>query len=205
MLKIGVTGGIGSGKTTVCSIFARLGIPVLFADDIAKELSNSDPVIRTQLSKFLGATAYTLNGTLDRSLVASLIFSDKKLRQRVEAVIHPRVEEEIEHQIDALQKNGHRLAIVEAALIFEAGLHKKLSAVVVVDADEEVCIRRIQQRDNSSAEAIRQRMKTQMNSRKKITKADYIIWNNNSLEALEMKVHFLYSIFITLSNEKQDA
>lgn len=205
MLTIGVTGGIGSGKTTVCSIFAHLGVPVLFADDIARELSNSDPVVHSQLSKILGATAYTLDGTLNRSLVASLIFSDKKLRQRVEAIIHPRVEEEIDHRIDTLQKNGHQLAIVEAALIFETGLYKKLNAVIVVNADEEICIRRVQQRDNSSAEAIRQRMKAQMNAQKKITMADYIIWNNNSLEPLEMKVHFLYSIFITLANEKQDA
>lgn len=200
MLKIGVTGGIGSGKTAVCSIFARSGVPVLFADDIAKDLSNSNLEIHKQLNAILGSSTYLSDGTLNRQFIASQIFSNKKLKSQVEAIIHPRVEEEIERRAKDLQRNGHKFIIIEAALIYEVGLHKKLDAVVVVDTDEEVRLQRVKHRDGFSGEAVRQRIKAQLDTKKKVAKADYVIMNNNSLEALERKVHFLYSIFIRLAN-----
>jgi dephospho-CoA kinase len=200
MLTIGITGGIGSGKTTVCAVFARLGVPVLSADEIGRELGDSDPAIRIQLTKILGSSAYTSDGRLDRPFVASRLFSDARIRRRVENVIHPRVEEEIDRRLDELRRDGHKLALVEAALIYEAGLQKKLDAVIVVDSDEAVRIRRVRERDGSSEDDVRKRAAAQMSPAKKILKADYVIKNNNSLRTLETNVQFLYSILSALAN-----
>ena len=198
--KIGVTGGIGSGKSAVCSIFARLGVPVLYADDIAKELSITDPTIRKKLIALLGGSAYHADGSLNRSFIASEIFANKTLKKKAETFIHPRVEKEIERQIQELASCGESIAIVEAALLVEAGLHKKVDAVLVVDADESERIRRVCKRDVVSEEDVRRRIAAQLEVKKKLEKADYIIYNNGSREELESKVGFLYSIFKQLAD-----
>jgi dephospho-CoA kinase len=201
ILKIGVTGGIGSGKSAVCSFFAKLGIPALFADDIAKELSSTDSTIRKRLIALLGESAFQTNGSLNRSFIASEMFSNKSLKQKVESIVHPCVEKEIERQIKELANRGRPIVIVEAALIYEAGLHKKLDAVVVVDADESVRISRVRKRDVVSEDAVRSRMTAQLDVKKKLEKADYIIYNNGNLEELESKVQFLYIVFKQLADE----
>ncbi len=106
ILKIGVTGGIGSGKTAVCDIFARLGVPVLHSDEIAKELSHSDQVIRKKLISLLGTEAYLSDGTLNRHFIASKIFSNKDLQRKVEALIHPQVEKERERRNQGINTTG---------------------------------------------------------------------------------------------------
>ena len=185
ILKIGITGGIGSGKSAVCSIFAYLGVPVLYADDIAKELSSTDSAIRKKIIAVLGESAFQADGSLNRSFIASEIFSNKSLQQKVESIIHPRVEKEIEKQIKELAHRGQLVAIVEAALIYEAGLYKKLDAVIVVDADESERINRVRKRDVVSEDAVHSRMHAQLNVKNKLEKADYIIYNNGTLEELE--------------------
>jgi dephospho-CoA kinase len=201
ILKIGITGGIGSGKSAVCSIFAYLGVPVLYADDIAKELSSTDSAIRKKIIAVLGESAFQADGSLNRSFIASEIFSNKSLQQKVESIIHPRVEKEIEKQIKELAHRGQLVAIVEAALIYEAGLYKKLDAVIVVDADESERINRVRKRDVVSEDAVHSRMHAQLNVKNKLEKADYIIYNNGTLEELESKVQFLYIVFKQLAKE----
>ena len=201
ILKIGVTGGIGSGKSAVCSIFAHLGVPVLYADDIANELSVTDSTIRKKLIALLGESAFQSDGSLNRSFIASEIFSHTSLRQKVESIIHPRVEKEIERLFKELAQRGEFIVIVEAALIYEAGLHKKLDAVVVVDADESERISRVRKRDIVTEDAVRSRMKSQLDGKKKLENADYIIYNNGTTEELEFKVRFLYSVFKQLAHE----
>ena len=201
ILKIGVTGGIGGGKSAVCSIFAHLGVPVLYADNIAKELSSTDSNIRKKLIGLLGESAFQVDGSLNRSFIASKIFSNKSLQQKVESIIHPRVEKEIERKIKELERHGENIVIVEAALIYESGLHKKLDAVIVVDADESERINRVRKRDGVSEDAVRSRMIAQLDVSKKLKKADYIIYNNGTLNELESKVQFLYIVFKQLANE----
>jgi len=194
-MTIGVTGGIGSGKTEVCKIFERLGIPVLSADAIAKEISNYDPRVKQLLVRLLGNEAYTADGVLDRAYVATRVFSNKNIQKRMNAIIHPRVEEEIERRFKELDQAGKPVAIVEAALIYEAGLDRSLDAVVVVDAAEDVRIDRVVGRDGSSRNAVLDRIKAQMDSPTKAMKADYIIYNNGTFEELEQRVKFLNSVF----------
>jgi dephospho-CoA kinase len=200
LIAIGVTGGIGSGKTEVCKIFERFGVPVLSADIIAKEVSNYDPRVRQLLVKLLGPQAYTSDGVLDRAYVASKVFSSKSIQKRINAIIHPRVEEEITRRFSELERGGTPIGIVEAALIYEAGLDRLLDTVVVVDAVEEARIDRVVKRDASSRASVLERMKAQMDPSAKLRKADYIIHNEGTIEELEQKVKFLYSIFQNLTD-----
>jgi dephospho-CoA kinase len=200
--KLGVTGGIGSGKSTVCKVFERLGVPVLFADDISKEISTTHPIIKKKIITLLGVEAYTADGMLNRQYIASKIFSNKALQKKIESILHPQVEKEIEHRIAALQQAGHRLAIIEAALLFEAGLDKKMDAVLVLDADESVRVQRVQRRDGASEKDIRARMKAQSDARKNAAKADYVFHNNGSPEELATNARFLYSIVTHLVDEE---
>jgi dephospho-CoA kinase len=199
ILKLGVTGGIGSGKTVVCKMFEALGVPVLYADDLAKDLSNSDTGIRRLIISLLGDKAYGPDGMLDRAYVARMVFSDKTIQKKVNAIIHPRVEEEIGRKFGLWERAGKRVAIVEAALVFEAGLDRSLDAVVVVDADETTRLERVVQRDRVDSESVLKRMTAQMDPAKKLRKADYIIHNNGTLRNLEESVRFLHSIFQSMT------
>jgi dephospho-CoA kinase len=194
-----VTGGIGSGKTEVCRIFESLSVPVLYADDIAKELSNSDGRIRRSLVRLLGDKAYGPDGNLDRSYVATEIFSDKMIQKRINAIIHPRVEEEIERRFVELEMAGKPIVIVEAALIFEAGLDRLLDTVLVIDASAEVRLTRVMHRDSVGHESVLGRMKAQMDQSVKLRKADYVLHNNGTLRDLERSIRFLHTVFQNLT------
>ncbi len=200
-IAIGVTGGIGSGKTEVCRIFERLGVPVLSADIIAKEISNYDPRVRQLLIGILGPKTYTSDGVLDRAYVASRVFSSKSIQKRINAIIHPRVEEEVKRRFLEMERTGTRIGIVEAALIFEAGLDRLLDAVVVIDAAEDSRIDRVMKRDSTTRPSVLDRMSAQMDPESKLKKADYVLHNEGTIEELEQRVKFLYSIFQKLTEQ----
>ena len=195
---MGVTGGIGSGKSTVCKMFESLGVQVLYTDDIAKEVSNSNPAVRAAIVKLLGSSAYNSDGKLNREFVSYRIFSQKRLQQKLNAIVHPEVEKEIDRRSTEPGINGNNIVIVEAALIYEAGLDKKLDVVVVVDADEKLRVDRLRSRDAAKETDIRKRMKAQWNPDVKLKKADYVIHNNGTIHDLEEKVKFLHAIFQSL-------
>ena len=199
LLRIGVTGGIGSGKSEVCRIFEQLGIPVLSADTIAKEISNYDPRAKQLLVGLLGSQTYTADGALDRTYVASKVFTNKAIQKKVNAIIHPRVEEEVERRFSEMEKKGARMGIVEAALIYEAGLDRVLDAVVVVDASRETRVDRVVKRDGTTASDVEKRMNAQLHPKTKLKNADYVIHNDGTVNGLEQKVRFLYSVFQHLS------
>jgi dephospho-CoA kinase len=194
MLRVGVTGGIGSGKTIVCSLFARHGIPVLSADDIAKNLMQNDGSLRAQLISVLGKSAYAADGTLDRAYVAGKIFSDKMLQRKVNNLVHPKVELEIDTRFAALERSGASVGMMEAALIYEAGYDKRLDVVIVVDAPESDRIKRVVARDKTSLIEVKKRIAAQSSTEQKNKKADYIIHNTGSLSELEASVEFLVRI-----------
>ncbi len=202
ILRVGVTGGIGSGKSLVCSIFARLGVTILSADDMAKHVMQENEALRRSLSKLLGASTYTATGELDRGYVAGKIFSHPALQRRVNALVHPVVEAEVEHRFAALANLGQRIAMVEAALIYEAGFDKRLDLVIVVDAPEAARIVRVADRDRMSKEDVRKRMRSQLPAQSKIERADYVIRNSGSIGDLENSVRFIHTILTYIAGQK---
>lgn len=168
---------------------------VYYADEIARELSDSDPTIRQAIINLFGKEAYRPDGTLNRPYVASLVFSKRELQKKLNAIVHPHVKRELERRI---AQYGSRLpfVLVEAALIYEAGLEKMLDAVIVVDATQKERIRRVVERDGVKPDDVRKRMKAQWSQEEKLQRADFIITNNGTLEELESAVKFLYNLFL---------
>ncbi len=201
ILKIGVTGGIGSGKSEVCRMFEKRGVPVIYADAVARDISNYDAEVQTLLRRLLGDKAYTSDGVLDRAYVASRIFSNSGLRKKINAVVHPRVERSIAGKVEELDRAGKRMVIVEAALIYEAGLDKTLDVILVVDADEETRIARVMGRDGVVREQVLHRIASQRDPAAKVNAADYVIGNNGTKEELEQKVTFFHSVFQNLAGD----
>jgi dephospho-CoA kinase len=198
-----VTGGIGSGKSLVCSFFQKLGAPVLSADDIAKDLMTNDSGLRKALARLLGPEAYLADGSLNRKFIAERIFSAPALQKKVNALVHPKVAREIDRRMKAL--NGLTpYVIVEAALIYEAGLDAMLDSVVVVDAETEVRIQRVQERDRSSREDVEKRTEAQWSNKRKVQRADYVLRNNGSIHELGQNVRFLHTLFTTTARQEQE-
>lgn len=176
MLKIGITGGIGSGKTTVCKIFESLGIPVYFADDRAKALMVEDQKLVRQIKKLLGNEAYSSDGSLHREFIARIVFKDPKKLKQLNALVHPAVGK------DGLQWQATQLEVPytlkEAALLIESGSYKFLDYLITVWAPRELRIKRVMKRDDTTREAIEARMSKQMSEFEKLDLADFVIIND---------------------------
>lgn len=200
-LRMGVTGGIGSGKSVVCSLFQKLGAPVLSADDIAKDLMTNDPGLRKALVRLLGSETYLPDGSLNRKGIAEKIFSAPALQKKVNSLVHPKVTLEIERRMNDL--DGHSpYVVVEAALLYEAGLDALLNAVVVVDAEADVRIQRVMERDNSARAEVMKRMDAQWSNKRKIQQAEYVLRNNGSIRELGQNVRFLHTLFINIAQQE---
>lgn len=187
MKIIGLTGGIGSGKTTVAKMFSKLGVPVYIADTEAKKLTNSSKEIRRELISLLGEESY-LDGVLNRKYVADKIFNDKTLLEAVNKIIHPEVAVHFKMWA-AKQKSAY--VIKEAAILFENGSYRNFDKIILVTAPRELRIARVAARDDSSPAEIEQRMNNQWSDAKKIKLADFII-ENIDLEATQKSVETLH-------------
>jgi len=176
MIKVGLTGGIGSGKTLVGEIFKRLGIPVFNADYQAKLILNKDKEVKEQIKSEFGTDIYTNQG-IDRKKLAALIFNDPSLLTKVNAIIHPRVRQ---YFIDWMNEQDARYVIEEAAILFESNAYKELDYTINVHADELVRVNRVVERDNTNVEAVKSRMKNQLGDDERISLADYTIYNNGN-------------------------
>lgn len=164
MLKIGITGGMGSGKTTVCKIFQCLNIPIYDADYEAKNLYNTDLQLREEVILLFGADVFT-NNLLNHSLLAAKIFSNPEKRQALNAIVHPRVQA---HSASWFKKQLGPYALKEAALLIESGAFCQLDHVILVRAAEETRIQRVMKRNPTwSGEEIRKRMNVQMSDEEK--------------------------------------
>ena len=174
MLKIGLTGGIGSGKTTVAHIFEVLGIPVYYADDAAKFLMQNNESIKNQIIENFGAESYVY-GKLNRSHIAAIVFANPEKTTIINAIVHPIT---IADATNWMQKQTTHYAIKEAALIFEANAQTALDYIIGVNSPLPLRIKRIMQRDNIDEAAVMARMQKQMNVEEKISQCHFVIENN---------------------------
>lgn len=194
MIKVGLTGGIGSGKTTVAKLFAKKGIPVYYADTRAKYLMTYDKSLKSQIIEAFGRDVYHRNGRLNRKALASIIFNDKSKLAIVNSLVHPAVAADGKAWYEA-QKTPY--AIKEAALMIESGSHQDLDILVVVTADIEERIRRVQKRDHASIKDVEARINNQLTDAERLAHADYVI-DNNDRNILQEQVDALHEELVRM-------
>ncbi len=196
-LAVGVTGGIGSGKSILCDAFAALGRLVVSADLLARDLTNGDRGILEEISAAFGKSLVTPPGALDRKALAAIVFHDRKARERLNAIIHPRVFRALAERL--AEEPPERLqpyAIIEAALIYESGMG--LDYIIVVDAPEEERIRRVMARDGSSREDVQARIASQIPAEEKRKRADFVVENSGPTSGLGAQAAFLDTLLRSL-------
>lgn len=176
MLKIGVTGGIGSGKSTVCKVFSVLGIPVFEADRIAKSLMNTDLEIREKLVNLFGAAVYLPDQTVDRKYLAGIVFNDPSLLAQLNAIVHPVVRKAF---FDWCDKQQSPYIIHEAAILFESGFYKMMDKTITVATSENERIQRVMKRNGLTFELVQERIRNQWSDDERIKLADFVIRNND--------------------------
>jgi dephospho-CoA kinase len=177
MLKIGLTGGIGSGKSTVAEIFRTLGVPVFNSDQVARDLQENDPDVIAAMKKSFGEKVFT-GGKLDRSKMASEVFKDKEKLQLLNSIIHPAVGKAFEK---FLSENAAKpYAIKEAAILFELVLEKQLDEMITITAPEEIRIERVMRRDGVSEADVRARMKNQLPDETKAALSSFVLVNEGT-------------------------
>ena len=175
-LKLGVTGGIGAGKTSVCRVFSSIGIPVFSADTEAREVMDIDTGIILRINTIAGKNLY-LNGSLDRAELARLIFSNYRLLEKVNSLVHPVVFSRFR---EWEKKQSTPYVIMEAAILFESGASKVVDRVVTVVAPMEERVERVIHRNNLTREQVMERMKNQMSDSERIRQSDYTIYNSEN-------------------------
>lgn len=197
ILRIGLTGGIGSGKTTVAKIFEVLGIPVYYADIEAKRIMNEDKLLKSKLIALFGESAYK-NDILNRPYISSQVFENKTKLNQLNAIVHPAT---ISHGENWMHSQQTRYAIKEAALIFESGVNKYLDYVIGVSSPPALRIQRATTRDGSTIEEVINRMKNQMGEEAKMKLCDEIIVNDEH-QLVIPQVLALHKKFLKLAMEK---
>jgi dephospho-CoA kinase len=176
MIKIGITGGIGSGKSTVCKVFTVLGIPVFEADKIARQLMNSDPDVAEKLIRTFGAPVYLADHSINRKYLAGIVFNNPSLLGQLNSIVHPAVRNVF---YDWVEKQNAPYIIHEAAILFESGFYKMMDKTITVVTDETQRIQRVTKRDGISDEQVKERIRNQWNDEQRIKLADFIIKNND--------------------------
>lgn len=199
MIKVGITGGIGSGKSTVCKYFEQLGIPVYYADDRAKWLMKNNLKVVEALKANFGEEVYTEAGELNRTYLANIIFNDQSKLEIVNSIVHPAVFEDGAQWQEEQAKKGVPYSMKEAALLFESGSYKSLDKIIVVTAPTDVRIQRVMKRDNTTEEAVRARMAKQLPEEEKLKKADFVI-QNIDIQDLSQQIRRIHYQLTTKTN-----
>lgn len=190
-LLIGVTGGIGSGKSLACQYFGELGCGIYFADDIAKELYFSNDELKKELIKQFSVKILDDKGRISFPEFRKIVFSSDANQRRVNKIVHPFVINEI---LERTKDYSGKLVVIEAALIFESGFNKLIDYTIVISSSVKTRIERIKKRSNLSEKDIKSIIKLQMPEKEKIAKADFVIQNDSTPAELKNKVNFIYSV-----------
>ncbi len=179
---VGLTGGIGSGKSTVARFFAEAGVPVVDADQVARDVVEPGTEGLAEVVSAFGPEVLDATGRLDRAALGRIVFSDADARARLEAILHPRIAQASMARFTELSSEGHPYVIYEAALLVENGTYRMMNALVVVTASEATQIERVRARDGLDEAEARARIAAQLPLAEKVRVADYVIENEGSLE-----------------------
>ncbi|MBB4035836.1 dephospho-CoA kinase [Dysgonomonas hofstadii] len=191
MIILGITGGIGSGKSTVSQLFELCGVPVYIADNESKRLVATSPVIRKKLTGLFGEELYE-GGVLNKALLASHIFNDKQKLETVNAIIHPVVAEDFNEWLKHHKEKD--IVAHEAAILFESGFNKLMNKVVMVYTPLEIRIERTMARDNTSREKVQERIQNQMPDEEKAELSDFIIVNDGTYSLIEQVTNIIQQL-----------
>jgi len=197
MLKIGLTGGIGSGKSTVTEIFSSLGITVIDADRIAHQLTQPGSDSFNEIRQLFGKDFIKSDGELDRKKIAQTIFSEPSKKIALEEILHPRIKQRMLQEV--VQVKSNRYIILAIPLLLESRFTDLVDRIIVVDADDDIRIRRTQQRDNSTEEQIRRIMSQQVDRDQRLQQADDILENNGSVTDLRNAVIRLHHKYLAMT------
>ena len=190
MIKLGITGGIGSGKSVVATIFQLYGIPVYIADEESKKLTDTSPLIREKLQKLCGSKIYK-DSKLDKKQLASIIFNNADMLLEVNGIIHPEVNKSF---LNWVCRQTNTICAIESAILFESGFDKIVDRTLTVYAPIDIRLERIQKRDNVPLEAIKKRIDSQLSDEIKRDRADYIIINDNKTPLIKQVSDIITSL-----------
>ncbi|MFA6247427.1 MAG: dephospho-CoA kinase [Mucilaginibacter sp.] len=192
MFKVGITGNIGSGKTTVCKIFEVLGIPVFYADDAAKDVMVTDTELIAGIKQAFGNEAYFDDDTLNRKHIAGIVFNDKEQLAKLNSLVHPAVFRAFDQWV--LHQKKAPYVLKEAAILFESGSYKKCDRTIMVTAPLGIRIKRVTTRDGITADEVKSRNDRQFSEEKKLALADDVIINDDTQLVIPqvLKLHELY-------------
>jgi len=195
-LRIGLTGGIASGKTTVAGLFAELGATIIDTDVIAREVVAPGQPALDEIASEIGASLIDADGVLDRAALRELIFADDDARKRLEAILHPRIQDEARRQSD---QAGGEYQIIVVPLLVNSSLKDILDRILVVDCDEETQIRRLTARDGESEDLARRILAAQASRTERLAIADDIIRNDGTVADMRLQVAALHEIYQSLA------
>ena len=192
ILKVAVTGGAGSGKTSVCNRLKELGVKVISADEMAREAVAPGSTAFKKIVRYFGRTVLLSDGTLNRKILRQMITDDDDARLTLERFIHHEIEKLIHKNVICAEKDGCSMVVIEIPLLFELGMKERFDWVVVVSADKESRVKRLMERDRTSRGAAEDLINVQMPDKEKISRADYVVWNEGSMEKLIVSVDVLF-------------
>jgi len=201
MLKIGLTGGIGSGKTAVSEQFQRLGINIIDTDIISRELVNHNPAMLKKIVEIFSDNVLDGKGAIDRKKLSQIVFSNKQQKQQLENILYPAIRNEVKQQIQgfSLLNTPPEYIIIVIPLLLETGFTDLIDRILVVMAEENIRVERIKQRDNRTMGEIHAIISSQVNDDNRIRAADDIIENNNNFKDLESQVRRLHKQYLQLA------
>ena len=192
VLKVAVTGGAGSGKTSVCNRLKELGVKVISADEMAREAVASGSEALTKIIRFFGEKVVLSDGTLNRKILRRMITDDDDARLTLERFLHNEITNLIQKNVVCAEKEGCRMVVIEVPLLFELDMKDRFDRVVVVIADKELRVKRLMERDQTSRDSAENLINVQMPDEEKVGRADYVVWNEGSMENLLESVDVLF-------------
>jgi dephospho-CoA kinase len=192
VLKVVVTGGAGSGKTSVCNRLKELGVRVISADEMARKAVAPGSAALKKIVRYFGDTVLLPDGTLNRKMLRRMITDDDDARLVLERFLHREISKLIQANIAYAEKEGCRMVVIEIPLLFELNMKERFDWVVVVCAEQELRVNRLMERDQTSHDAAENLINIQMPDKEKIRRADYVLWNEGSMEQLAKSVDVLF-------------